>query len=70
MYGSVRAASEPVHEVVRRPRSRELQLALPHHGAGGLELVLVPFNAFAIDQVRDIEEHFSALCHSAADFFV
>jgi len=64
------AAGEPVDEVVGRPRSGKLQLALLHHGCGGGELVLVALDAFAINQVCDVQEHLAALGHPAADFFI
>jgi hypothetical protein len=70
MYRGVRAAGEAVNEVIRRPGSGELQLTLPHHGAGGLEFVLIAFDALTVDQVGNIQKHLSTFCHSAADFLV
>src|SRR5580658_9635878 len=56
--------------MVGRPWAGELQLTLLHHGAGGRELVLVALNAFAIDQMRNVEQHLAAFSHPAADFLV
>ena len=70
MRRCVCAAREAMDEVVRRPWAGELQVAFAHHGAGCRELVLVALDAFAIDQVRDIEQHFAALGHAAAHFFI
>ena len=74
MRGSVRrsmhSTSQPMNEVIRRPRSGELHLALFHHDAGGRELVLIALYALAINEVRYVQEHFSALSHPAAYLFV
>ena len=45
-------------------------MALPHHGAGSGELVLVALHVFALDQMGDIQHHLAALRQPAADFFV
>jgi len=70
MSRCVRSTSQAVDEVVGRPWSGELQVALAHHGAGGGELVLVALDALAIDQVGDIQQHLAAFGHAAAYFFV
>jgi hypothetical protein len=64
------AAGEAMNEVIRRPGPGKLHLALAHHGAGGCEFVLVAFDAFAFDQVGDVQNHSAALCQPAAYFFV
>jgi len=66
----VSSAGEPVDEVVWRPGSGKLQDTFLHHGAGGREFVLVALDTFAIDQMRDIQQHLAAFGHPAAYFFV
>jgi hypothetical protein len=70
MRGCVSASRKPVNEVIRRPGARELHLALAHHGAGSCVFILVPLNAFAINQMGDIEHHLAAFREPAAHFFV
>jgi hypothetical protein len=66
----MRAASKAMNEVVGRPRAGELEVALAHHRAGGRKLVLVALNAFAVDQVGNVQQHLAAFGHAAADFFI
>jgi hypothetical protein len=68
--GKVRSTGEAMDEVIGGPGAGELHLAILHHGAGGLELVLITLHAFALDQVGDIEDHFSGFGEPAADFFI
>src|ERR1700734_375561 len=74
MRGSLRrdvgSASEAMDEVVRRPGAGDLHLALPHHGAGGGELVLVALDILAVDQVGDVQHHLAAFGETAAYLFV
>jgi len=64
------AAGEAVYEVIRWPGAGKLHLALAHHGAGGCEFILVAFDAFAFDQVGDVQDHSAAFGQAAAYFFV
>lgn len=70
MGGRMRGPREAVDKVIRRPWTGELHHALAHHGAGGGELILVALNIFAINQMRDVENHLAALGQAAADFFI
>ena len=63
-------AGEAVDEVIGRPGAGDLHLALPHHGAGGGELVLVALDVLAVDQMGDVEDHLSAFSEAAAYLFV
>ena len=63
-------ASEPVDEVVRRPRSRQLQQAIAHHGACGGKFVLVALHVLAVDQMGNVEHHLAIIGQAAAHFFV
>src|ERR1700721_494044 len=67
---SVHSARQPVDKVIRWPGPRYLHLALPHHGAGGGELVLVALNILAVNQVRYIEHHLAAFRQPAAYFLI
>ena len=66
----MRAVCLPENKVVGRPGARQLHLALLHRGAGRRKLVHVTIHALAVDQVRDIQSHFSAFGHPAAYLFV
>src|SRR3569833_3579009 len=70
MRGNVRSTGEAVDEVIGGPWPRELHLAILHHRAGGLELVLVTLHALPLDEVGDVENHFAGFGEAAADFFV
>ena len=64
------AAGEAVDEVVRRPGTGELQVTLPHGCTGGGEFVVIALNVFAIDEMRDVKNHFAVFHQPAADLFV
>ena len=66
----MRSAGEPVNEVIRRPRPRELHLAIAHGGARTRKFVLVAFDVFPLDQVRNVEHHLSVLCQPATHVFI
>ena len=51
MRGDVRSASEAMDEVIGRPGTGELHLAVLHHYARGLEFVLVALDALSFDEV-------------------
>ena len=70
MRGDVRAASEAMDEVIGRPGTGELHLAVLHHCARGLEFVLVALDALSFDEVGDIENHLAGFGETTADFFI
>jgi len=70
MRGDVRSTSEAMDEVIGRPGTRELHLAVLHHRAGGLEFVLVSLDALALDEMGDVKDHLSGFGETAADFFI
>ena len=70
MHGRVIGAREPVNEVIRRPRTGDLHLALLHGRGGGCELVLVALDELALNQVRDVEDHFAVFREAAGDLFI
>ena len=45
-------------------------MALAHQCARGSELVLIALHALAVDQMRDVQQHFAVFEKSAADLFV
>jgi hypothetical protein len=57
-------------EMIRGPGAGDLHLAVAHHHAGGGEFVLVALDMLVIDQVGDVENHFSGLSEAAAYFFI
>ena len=70
MRRRVVSAGEPVDEVIRRPGTGDLHLALLHGRGGCCELVLVALDTLAIDQVRDVEDHLAVFRKAAGDLFV
>jgi len=56
--------------MVGRPGTGELHETLAHHSAGGSKLVLIALHVLAVDEVRNVEHHFSVFREPAADFFV
>ena len=57
-------------EMIGRPGTGELHLAAVHRGAGGDKFILVALYALAIDQMSDIQHHFSVVDQPTAHFFV
>jgi hypothetical protein len=70
VHRRVVCAREPVDEVIWRPWTGDLHLALLHGRGGGGELVLVALDALALDQVRDVEDHFAVFREAAGNLFV
>ena len=61
-------AGQPVDEVIRRPGSGELHLAVFHQLAGAGVLVLVALDALVFDEVGDIEQHLAGFRAPAGNF--
>ena len=59
-----------MNEVIGRPGTGELHLAILHHRTGGLKFVLIALHAFALNEMGDIEDHLAGFGQAAADFFI
>lgn len=70
MRGDVRSTGEAMDEVIGRPWTGELHLAVLHHRACCLEFVLVALDALALDEVGDVEHHLAGFGEATAYFFV
>lgn len=66
----VRAAREAMDEVVRRPRTGELHVTLPHGSAGGGEFVVIALDTFAVDEMCNVENHLTVFHQAAGYLFV
>ena len=63
-------ARQPVDEVVGRPGSGELHLAVFQQLARGDELVLIPLHALRFDEVRDVQQHLAVIHGATGDLFI
>ena len=57
------------HEMVRRPRTAEIEFTAFELVGGAVEAVLIFLNGFVFDEVGDIYEHGAGLDAAAADLF-
>jgi hypothetical protein len=62
--------SQPLHEVIGRPGSGELHVAILQLLAGARVLVLVALDTLVIDKVCDVEQHFAGIHPPATDLFI
>jgi len=68
--GGVNRASKTMDKMVGRPGAGELNTAVLQLLCGAGVFVLVAFDAFVVDQVRDIQKHFPGVCPAAAYLFI